>query len=30
VLENGAVPLNTLEAHVKKWTTDQAARRKAS
>jgi uncharacterized protein (DUF885 family) len=26
VLENGAVPLNTLEAHVKKWTTDQAAR----
>ncbi len=26
VLENGAVPLNILEAHVKKWTTDQAAR----
>ncbi len=26
VLENGAVPLNTLEAHVKKWTAEQAAR----
>jgi uncharacterized protein (DUF885 family) len=25
VLENGAVPLNILEAHMKKWTAEQAA-----
>lgn len=26
VLENGAVPLNVLEAHTKRWMDEQAAR----